>query len=83
MIIKNRTEFVSNGKEHSLNENLSPREITRLLGGIKSKGVSGDGKCKFQWDFYADGVPCGIWDYKGCRWSVAGPREVFEKLGML
>ena len=25
-------------------------------------------------------VLCGIWDYKGSRWSTFGPAEVFEQL---
>jgi len=25
-------------------------------------------------------VLCGIWDYKGCRWSTYGPTEILEQL---
>lgn len=83
MIITERTTFHPTHKQHSLDEKLTPRDITQLLGGLKSSGPSGDGKCKYEWDFYADGEPCGIWDYKGSRWSAYGPAEVFIKLGMM
>lgn len=83
MKIQNRTEFVSGGKDWSLNGQLSVRNINSLLGGkVKDIGVSADGKSTHEWMFYADGKPCQIWDYKGVRWSASGPREVFEELGM-
>jgi hypothetical protein len=27
-----------------------------------------------------NGVECGIWDYKGARWSAGGPNEIFREL---
>ena len=44
--------------------------------------VSGskDGKCKHTWEFLADGTECAIWDYNGSRWSLFGPRAVFEEI---
>jgi len=37
-------------------------------------------KVRWSWGFYVNGVHCGIWDYKGFRWSYSGPREVFVAL---
>lgn len=83
MIIQPRTKFHGTHKMWSLDPKLSAPNITKLLGGhVKPTKGSADGKCTFTWDFYADGQPCGIWDYKGCRWSGYGPEEVFKNLGM-
>ena len=82
MIITKRLEFVGTHKQHSLDPDLTIEQIEAALGGIESSGPSADVKCLYEWDFYADGHPCGIWDYRGSRWSAYGPREVFEKLGL-
>lgn len=41
-------------------------------------------KVEFSWGFTADGIRCGIWDYKGSAafrsFSTFGPRKVFESL---
>lgn len=83
MIIQPRTSFHSTHKMWSLDPKLSVPDINKLLGGVVicEKG-SDDGKCRYTWNFYANGQPCGIWDYKGFRWSGYGPEEVFKHLGM-
>jgi hypothetical protein len=55
------------------------REITQVLGfgpNVQDDPV----KVKHSWGFTADGQPCGIWDYKGGRWSTFGPKEIFDEL---
>lgn len=43
-----------------------------------------ESKVKFSWGFLADGVHCGIWDYKGScfvgSWSTFGPASVFKEV---
>ena len=54
-------------------------EITKILGfppNVKDDPF----KVKNSWGFKVDGVQCGIWVYKGSRWSFFGPREIAEKL---
>jgi hypothetical protein len=63
----------------SIDSGYTVREITRVLG--FGPNVQDDpGKVKYSWGFTADGTPCGIWDYRGGRWSVFGPPEVFAAL---
>ena len=79
-VIKARSSFHSTHKQWSLDPSLTKAQITKILGVQPDSG--GDGKVKANWDFYANGAPCGIWDYYGAKWSAYGPREVFEALGM-
>jgi len=41
-------------------------------------------KVRWSWAFYADRIPCAVWDWKGSaddqEWSVYGPKEVWEYL---
>ena len=37
-------------------------------------------KVTAEWAFKVDGVPVGIWDYKGNRWSVGSTTADFEKV---
>lgn len=41
-------------------------------------------KVKYSWGFTADGVRCGIWNYKGSdqygEWSTFGPKNILVKL---
>ena len=41
-------------------------------------------KVRNSWGFQAQvkskWIHCGIWDYKGCRWSTCGPAEIFKQL---
>lgn len=80
-------EFIPSHKQHSLFSNLTPEDITRVLG-VEPKLGSRDGKCDHTWSFVVtiDGVPpiyCEIWDFMGSRWSAYGPRVIFEKAGFL
>lgn len=54
-------------------------QINRILG-FKPNIQDDPVKVKYSWGFTVDGVPCGIWDYRGSRWSVFGPQEVFDSL---
>lgn len=69
------------GKDWSLDDTLLPIDIDRILG-VDCRVVDDAGKVRFSWAFKVDGEQCGIWDYKGVRWSGMGPREAFEKLGI-
>lgn len=40
-------------------------------------------KVENSWGFTIDGERCGIWDYKGSRWSTYGPNEKIKKLFQL
>jgi hypothetical protein len=39
-----------------------------------------DKKVTMEWAFLANGQLCGIWDYRGARFSTYGPAQVFETL---
>lgn len=82
MKIENCTDFISSHKQHSLDHRLTRLDIQAKLGTHVIETQPGD-KVKHQWDFYADGKECSIWDYKGAKWSAYGPIEVFQKLGMI
>jgi hypothetical protein len=63
--------------------NTSVEEINRILG--FTPNVPDDPyKVVNSWGFKADGIPCGIWDYKGShkagQFSTDGPAEVFIAL---
>lgn len=51
---------------------ITPERIEEVLG---FKPNIDDDPCKvtMSWGFKIDGVACGIWDYKGSRWSVYDP----------
>jgi hypothetical protein len=89
------TSYMPSHKHFSLSTDLTPEQIEAATG-AKSKGPSKDGKCKFQWEFYASRwfendhgdmveitLPCAIWDYKGSRWSAYGPSAAFREIGLL
>jgi hypothetical protein len=90
----NVTGYMPSHKQHELSDAFTPERITELTGATPRP--SKDGKCEYQWDFFAqtylkgDGgrdvqvvFPCAIWDFKGSRWSAFGPREVFVAMGLL
>lgn len=90
----NITSYMPSHRQFHLSEDVTPERITELVG--KPKGPSSDGKCKFQWEFFAQTYlknatgemtqvtfPCAIWDYYDARWSAFGPAEVFRQLGLL
>jgi len=63
----------------SLPNTLKPEDITAVLG--FPPNVHDDPfKTVDSWGFTVDGVRCGIWDYKGSRWSVYDPSNVLPAL---
>jgi hypothetical protein len=62
---------------------ISREKIISILG-FKPNVKDDPYKVKNSWGFIADGVRCGIWDYKGSHeyneWSTYGSPEVFVKL---
>lgn len=58
-------------------------DINKILG-FKPNVSDDPDKVKYSWGFTADGVECGIWDYKGSYksrcYSTFGPDKVFETL---
>lgn len=69
-------------KELSLDPKFTPDDITKILG-FPPNVKDDEDKVKYSWGFTVDGVRCGIWDYKGARWSAFGPKEAFQKIGLL
>lgn len=67
------------GKDFSLTSKLSIKGISSLLPGVAL--VRGGDKTNYEWHFTYKGNSCGIWDYKGDRWSGSGPKWCFEELG--
>ena len=63
----------------SINPNYTVEDINRILGFAPNVQDDPD-KVENSWGFTVNGVQCGIWDYKGARWSTFGPKEVFNKL---
>jgi len=63
-------------------DKVSVQDIEKILG--PSNVQDDPDKVKYSWGFEADGVECGIWDYKGSHlydyFSFFGPSSVFEKL---
>jgi hypothetical protein len=39
-----------------------------------------DKKVTMEWAFLANGQLCGIWDYRGIRFSTYGPAQIFKTL---
>jgi hypothetical protein len=58
-------------------------EIDKILG-FRPNVADDPDKVKYSWGFTADGVECGIWDYKGSYrgrvYSTYGPDKVFKTL---
>lgn len=61
----------------SLPATMSPLAIARRLG-FDANAEDDPGKVTMSWGFTVDGHPCGIWDYKGARWSVFDPDGVLR-----
>lgn len=82
LTIKPSPEPLSLGRSGRL-RNITARQIAAILG-FEANGPDNDGKTKDQWDFTADGVPCGIWDYVGSWrdsvYSTFGPAAIFQQL---
>lgn len=66
-------------KTGSLSHRLTPQDIADVLG-FASNCEDDIAKVKYSWGFTINGVRCGIWDYKGSRWSVFDPNGVLEGL---
>lgn len=64
-------------------KNFTAKQIAEVLG-FEANCQDDPDKVKYSWGFKADGVHCGIWDYKFSYtrkiFSLYGPREVFEQL---
>ncbi|MFA7278735.1 MAG: hypothetical protein WC100_01410 [Sterolibacterium sp.] len=66
-------------KTGSLSPSFTKDDITRILG--FAPNVQDDpAKVTASWGFMVNGHQCGIWDYKGGRWSTYGPQGVFDML---
>lgn len=67
-------------KTGSLPSTITPEQIIAVLG---SPNISDDEeKVTYSWGFTIDGELCGIWDFKGTRWSTFGPtNKILELLG--
>lgn len=63
----------------SIDSGYTVKEINKILG-FKPNIQDDPTRVKYSWGFTVDGQPCGIWDYRGSRWSVFGPKEVFDRL---
>ena len=62
-----------------LPDHITAKQIAEILGFPPNIEDDPD-KVENSWGFTVDGVICGIWDYKGYRWSTFGPSSVFDKL---
>jgi hypothetical protein len=72
-------ELAGSHKTGSLPDSLTVKDIERVLG--FAANFDGDyGKVQFSWSFEVDGKQCGIWDYKGIRWSIFDPQNVLPEL---
>jgi hypothetical protein len=69
----------------SLSDSLSKADIIEKLGFSPNCNDDPD-KVRNSWGFLVNpdsngnGTHCGIWDYKGFKWSTYGPDEIFEYL---
>lgn len=63
----------------SISSRYNLADISRILG-FKPNVKDDPDRVRYSWGFKADGKVCGIWDYRGNRWSTYGPQEVFDKL---
>ena len=58
---------------------LSVTDIEQVLG-FAARVNAYENKVKVSWSFEVNGARCGIWDYKGSRWSVFDPENVLSDL---
>jgi len=62
---------------------LTVTKINAMLN-MRPNIVDDPSKVKFSWGFTADGVRCGVWDYKGSykfkEFSVYGPHATLHQL---
>lgn len=65
-------------KTGSLPNTITPEQIVAVLGPPNVK--DDPDKVTHSWGFLLDGAECGIWDYKGSRWSTYGPADKIAAL---
>lgn len=70
---------VGDFKTGSLPSTLSAKNIEKILG-FAANVADDEDKVKHSWGFTVDGKRCGIWDYRGSRWSVYDPDKVLPAL---
>lgn len=58
---------------------LTPEAIAAVLG-FAANIDDDESKVRFSWGFEVNGKRCGIWDYKGSRWSTFDPDNVLPEL---
>ena len=69
---------VGSHKTGSLPYEVTVEQIKAVLG---EPNVKDDpDKVRYSWGFMIDDELCGIWDYKGRRWSTFGPTEKIKQL---
>lgn len=73
------TGIMGKHRTGELPETLKVKDITVVLG-FKPNVEDDKTKVRYSWGFEVDGHPCGIWDYKGARWSVYDPGNVLPAL---
>lgn len=66
-------------KTGELRAGLKPAQISKILG-FKPNCRDDEDKVKHSWGCLIDGVHCGIWDYKGFRWSIYDPEGKLAEL---
>ncbi len=75
--------FHSTHKQGELNRT-HETEITAKLGFPPNGGSYDDGKVTVEWEFFANGHRCAVWDYKGSaevgRFSFYGPLSIFTAI---
>jgi len=62
-----------------LSSDYTVADITRILG-FKPNCEDDTSKVKYSWLFTVNGNLCGIWDYKGSRWSAYDPDNMLNEL---
>jgi hypothetical protein len=75
-----RGTFMQSHRMARLDSTLGVGDISYRLSLNPVCAESSDGKVTIMWQFVANGHECAIWDYKGARWSLFGPRDIFESL---
>lgn len=65
-------------KTGALPDSLTENDIEQVLGFAPT--ISCDRKVTRSWFFQVNGNPCGIWDYKGERWSTFDHAKVLPVL---
>ena len=58
---------------------ITPQDIESVLGFAPNIADDPD-KVTHSWGFTVNGHECGIWDYKGSRWSVYDPDKLLPQL---